>query len=651
MAFYDKFPYTNFQELNLDKIMQKVGDVDRSVEESAQHASDAEASALNAEDQVLLARAEVERAAEQANNAHAEVERAAEQANNAHASAQQAAAYADSVQNVRAQINSNTERIDNILVQGTPTEGNAELIDIRVGGNGVTYSTAGDAVRGQFNTLKSMIRGVSDYQTSFVIGGLNQDGEDIPNTNRIRTDFIRVYASRVNIVNADSRYRFNVFRYNADRTTRGSVGIWITDPNYTIEDEGMAYIRIVAKRADDADTTSSDVAAADSAFSVLNNNTEAIIDIYNKLQTEKSALSMPVSSDGKAWYATSAVEPFPLEVNYKVRSFLPFIVHAGDSLVISDTAQAKVYRCTENGTPLYTGDQPWVHDTTVTAAGTEKWYVNIAAYPTSPTADIDTFVSTCKFTYPLERIPDILDEMNEYMTSSESSNCYSIGADLVRRNIKWAFQTYLSRKQAFCIYQNKFYSVEEGHITEQDMNGAVLHDETIAIGHANSIQLGHNGKAYVSGWNDSKLYKVDLSTLTVEETYTLPLTGYTTGVVDDVKNIAYVFQRDSYPDTEAIYNFITIDLTDMHIIERKALPVPFGAMQACDLYEGRIIVMNGLGTTAVPNGHRVYDLYGNIISNIVTPWATSEPEGVAVNRDTGQLFMMVSTNGFCIKFN
>ncbi len=48
-----------------------------------------------------------------------------------------------------------TARIDNLLTQGTPTEGNAELIDIRVGADGTIYPTAGNAVRGQVSDLKS----------------------------------------------------------------------------------------------------------------------------------------------------------------------------------------------------------------------------------------------------------------------------------------------------------------------------------------------------------------------------------------------------------------------------------------------------------------------------------------------------------------
>lgn len=45
------------------------------------------------------------------------------------------------------------ERINNIIVSGTPTEGNAELIDIRVKIDGTSSPTAGDAVRQQVDEM------------------------------------------------------------------------------------------------------------------------------------------------------------------------------------------------------------------------------------------------------------------------------------------------------------------------------------------------------------------------------------------------------------------------------------------------------------------------------------------------------------------
>lgn len=55
------------------------------------------------------------------------------------------------------------QRLDNLIPQGTPTQGNAELIDIRVGANGVTYPTAGDAVRGQVTQLKSALSQIEEH--------------------------------------------------------------------------------------------------------------------------------------------------------------------------------------------------------------------------------------------------------------------------------------------------------------------------------------------------------------------------------------------------------------------------------------------------------------------------------------------------------
>src|SRR5690625_5077589 len=45
------------------------------------------------------------------------------------------------------ELNTEKGRIDNLIANAGDTDGNAELLDIRVGWDGVIYPTAGDAVR------------------------------------------------------------------------------------------------------------------------------------------------------------------------------------------------------------------------------------------------------------------------------------------------------------------------------------------------------------------------------------------------------------------------------------------------------------------------------------------------------------------------
>ena len=54
------------------------------------------------------------------------------------------------------------ERIDNLVAQSTSTDGNSELIDIRVGADGKTYTTAGQAVREQIGKITDDLASTPD---------------------------------------------------------------------------------------------------------------------------------------------------------------------------------------------------------------------------------------------------------------------------------------------------------------------------------------------------------------------------------------------------------------------------------------------------------------------------------------------------------
>lgn len=70
------------------------------------------------------------------------------------------------------QIEQLDSRVNNLTANnGEQTEGNAELIDIRVGADGATYATAGEAVRTQFANVKSDL---SDVNEAFKLNNIPQ---------------------------------------------------------------------------------------------------------------------------------------------------------------------------------------------------------------------------------------------------------------------------------------------------------------------------------------------------------------------------------------------------------------------------------------------------------------------------------------------
>lgn len=133
MAFTNKYPYTDFHELNLDWVVEEVGKTKQ----------------LNNETVKL-----VDEAVEAKNDAV----NAKNDAESASASASQSAA---SIEGVTQQVAVNTSRIDELahLSEGSTT-GDAELADIRVGFDSTTYSSAGNAVRGQCEMINAAVNDI-----------------------------------------------------------------------------------------------------------------------------------------------------------------------------------------------------------------------------------------------------------------------------------------------------------------------------------------------------------------------------------------------------------------------------------------------------------------------------------------------------------
>ena len=147
-------------------------------------------------------------------------------------------------------------RIDNIITNGTPTEGNTELIDIRTGSNGSVYSTAGTAVRNQFQKHTFEIE--NSYNSAEVIWkqgkSLDRDTE-VNQSNRCITDFIDLSGRYINItVPENATVKYSILYYNEAKQYVSGTNYTSTSGNYNgwVNGNYLKYIRLRVGMIDDS---------------------------------------------------------------------------------------------------------------------------------------------------------------------------------------------------------------------------------------------------------------------------------------------------------------------------------------------------------------------------------------------------------------
>ena len=217
---------------------------------------------------------------------------------------------------------------------------------------------------------------------------------------------------------------------------------------------------------------------------------------------------------------------------------------------------------------------------------------------------------------------------------------YVLGADLQKKYVKVKpLGGKITNLQAFVIYNGNYISVKQGTITRQDSAFTVLETKSIEIGHANTLQRGSGNLAYASGWDDQNIYIINLDTLEVTGTITLPTTGNTSAVIDDVRKLCYVFQSDAV-STFAPWNFIVYDY-DTEQIKSTVKTIAFANIQGMDLFNDRILLMHGMGTTTSPSGMHVFNTSGDVLADyyLSTLPSTKEYEGVYIDRESHEIYI------------
>ena len=370
----------------------------------------------------------------------------------------------------------------------------------------------------------------------------------------------------------------------------------------------------------------------------MNEIAESISDIYFQVKIRK-ALLVGWLHDGNGSYYYS--EP-------PKRNTITTPIHVDYQVVLStDTAHQfalQFFDGYETGSNHLLGTTPWTREYTIQPG--QYFCLTLRNADNSTTSEETNNYLTVQSSKPINLYvssnSEALDLINSKLDLINNKANYSVSESLRTRGVSLERMGMLTYLQAFCKYNNSYYSTNGTNISVQDSTFTEINNVSINVGHGNSMQIGalHTNYAYISGWNDQKVYAVNLDTLEIADTIMLPTTGYTTAAIDDINGIAYIFQRDTYPSTEESYSFVVYDYVNNEIISTKKTYRPFAAMQAVEFYEGKIYVLNGLGTAEAPNYYIIYNTTGDIIGEyIISDFANTEPEGIYIDRKTKEIYL------------
>lgn len=160
-------------------------------------------------------------------------------------------------------INTQKERIDAIAsLPAGSTSGDAEIIDARIGSNGVNYDSLGDSIRSQISNIDNKFFKKA-LSTDFEWGLYTltpSNGTITSSTNRIAmTNFI--YCLKGSSITIDEGYKFNICVLNKNATGSGNVLEYrlFNTTDYVTSYDG--FLRVGMAKSDDTDLSDTSISS------------------------------------------------------------------------------------------------------------------------------------------------------------------------------------------------------------------------------------------------------------------------------------------------------------------------------------------------------------------------------------------------------